>query len=95
MNKPRAYFDQLDERIIAQMAGYGITLLRLSVGLVFLWFGFLKFIPGLSPAEELATKTVDGLSFGLVPHVLRPQISVFSTDIALRFGKTVDDYSDK
>lgn len=48
------------------MARNGIFLLRISVGIVFLWFGFLKFFPGLSPAEGLAAKTIVTLSFGLL-----------------------------
>jgi uncharacterized membrane protein YphA (DoxX/SURF4 family) len=33
---------------------------------VFTWFGLLKFFPGLSPAEDLAARTIDLLSFGLI-----------------------------
>ena len=44
-----------------------ITLLRLSLGLVFLGFGALKFEPGLSPDEDLAMATMDELTLGLVP----------------------------
>ena len=40
--------------------------LRLSIGLCFLWFGALKFVPGLSPAELLAERTIAALTFGLV-----------------------------
>lgn len=49
------------------LAGHSIQLLRISLGLVFLGFGALKFIPGGSPAEELVVRTLDRLSFGLVP----------------------------
>lgn len=45
---------------------YSIDILRISLGLVFALFGFLKFIPGASPAEELAMRTVESLSFGMV-----------------------------
>jgi hypothetical protein len=41
-------------------------LLRLALGLVFLWFGALKLIPDVSPAERLAGATIERLSFGLV-----------------------------
>jgi hypothetical protein len=34
---------------------------------VFLGFGVLKFFPGLSPAAELATRTVETLTLGIVP----------------------------
>ena len=42
-------------------------LLRISLGIIYLWFGALKFIPGASPAESLAKETVHLLTFGLVP----------------------------
>jgi uncharacterized membrane protein YkgB len=38
-------FDRFDRRLAALMARYGITLLRLSVGIVYFWFGLLKFFP--------------------------------------------------
>lgn len=47
---------------------YSIGVLRVSLGLVFLGFGVLKFFPGASPAEDLAARTVSTLSFGLVPE---------------------------
>jgi putative oxidoreductase len=45
---------------------HSITVLRISLGLVFLGFGVLKFVPGLSPAEDLAVATVDRLTLGIV-----------------------------
>ena len=39
-------------------------LLRVSLGLIFFHFGFLKFFPDLSPAEMLASQTVMRLSGG-------------------------------
>ncbi|WNJ18784.1 doxx family protein [Pontibacter sp. G13] len=41
--------------------------LAISIGLVYLWFGGLKFIPHLSPAEDLARRTTDVLTLGLIP----------------------------
>lgn len=67
MNKLTTRLDRLDKNLTAHMARHGITLLRLSVGIIFLWFGFLKFFPGLSPAEDLAARTIQVLSFGWVP----------------------------
>ena len=49
------------------MADNGLMLMRLALGVVFLWFGLLKLIPGLSPAESLAGATIEVLTFGLVP----------------------------
>ena len=44
-----------------------INLIAISIGMVYLWFGLLKFFPNVSPAEELAKSTVDQLTFGLLP----------------------------
>ncbi len=41
-------------------------LLTASTGIVYLWFGALKFIPNLSPAEHLAQDTIHELTFGLL-----------------------------
>ena len=59
-------FDALDARITSWMARHGLPLLRISLGVVFLWFGALKFFPGLSPAQDLAARTIEALSFGTV-----------------------------
>jgi len=48
-------------------AAHSITLLRITLGAVFFAFGFLKFFPGVSPAEQLAERTTHILTFGLVP----------------------------
>ncbi|MBN2149602.1 MAG: DoxX family membrane protein, partial [Anaerolineales bacterium] len=65
-------FKYLDARITQWMARYGILLLRISMGLVFLWFGALKFFPGLSLAADLATRTIERLTFGLIA----PDVSI-------------------
>ncbi len=41
--------------------------LALSIGIVYFWFGILKFFPELSPAEELASNTISLLTFNLIP----------------------------
>ncbi|MDN5854206.1 MAG: DoxX family protein, partial [Actinomycetia bacterium] len=48
------------------LSRYSVDALRISLGLVFLGFGVLKFFPGLSPAAELATRTVETLTLGVV-----------------------------
>ncbi len=60
-------FDRLDSMITAWMARHGVTLTRLALGFVFLWFGVIKFVPGWSPAADLAIRTIDRLTLGLVP----------------------------
>ncbi|MBC8503918.1 MAG: DoxX family protein [Anaerolineales bacterium] len=66
------FYQRADDRITNFMRLYGITFMRVSLGIVFLWFGILKFFPGLSPAHELATRTIELLTFGLVP----PNVSI-------------------
>lgn len=58
--------EPIDIRITSWMARHGILLLRLSLGIIFTWFGALKFVPGWSPAASLATRTVERVSFGAV-----------------------------
>ncbi|WP_258364858.1 doxx family protein [Arenibacter sp. ARW7G5Y1] len=43
-------------------------MLSISIGIVYLWFGFLKFFPGLSPADLLAKQTISLLTFDLLPE---------------------------
>lgn len=59
-------FSRVDRIITHWMARNGVTLLRLSLGIVYFWFGFLKYFPDLSPAEGLASRTINVLSFGLI-----------------------------
>ena len=47
----------MDPLIAGWMERNGIRLLRVSVGLVFIWFGALK-TAGISPAQELVARTV-------------------------------------
>jgi uncharacterized membrane protein YphA (DoxX/SURF4 family) len=60
-------FTRVDVRLTSWMARHGIAILRVSLGVVFLWFGALKFFPGLSPAQDLATRTMGLLTFGWIP----------------------------
>lgn len=61
-----AELDPIDRRITGWMARHGIGLTRLALGVVFLWFGALKLIPGWSPAEELASRTIQRLTFEVI-----------------------------
>ncbi len=44
-----------------------VNLVPICIGVVYVWFGVLKFFSGLSPAEELAKNTIDQLTFGIIP----------------------------
>ena len=49
--------NDLDILITDFMSRWGITLLRYSIGIIYIWFGILKPF-GLSPAQELVENTV-------------------------------------
>ena len=50
-------YDELDLFITKFMSKWGITFLRYSLGVIYIWFGILKPF-GLSPAQELVENTV-------------------------------------
>ena len=76
--------DRLDRRLTRLMADHGLTLLRVALGVVFLWFGALKLVPGMSPAEDLAGRTIETLTFGLVPpSIAVPVLAVWECAIGL------------
>ncbi len=43
------------------------NMMPIAIGIVYLWFGALKFFPDISPAEDLAKTTIHELTFGLIP----------------------------
>ena len=77
-------FNRVDKKITNFMARYGILFLRVSLGLVFFWFGILKFFPGLSPAQDLATRTIEVLTLGTItPGISIYLLAVWETLIGL------------
>jgi uncharacterized membrane protein YkgB len=50
-------FERIDRAIAGWMDRWGLLLLRVSLAVVFAWFGALKLL-GLSAADDLVTKTV-------------------------------------
>jgi uncharacterized membrane protein YkgB len=80
----RESFDGVDVRLTRWMARHGIAALRVSLGVVFLWFGALKFFPGLSPAQDLAARTISALTLGLVsPTVSVPVLAAWECAIGV------------
>ncbi|MDT7711908.1 MAG: hypothetical protein QOG46_597 [Pseudonocardiales bacterium] len=57
------------QRFEAWLTHYSISILRISLGLIILGFGVLKYFPGVSPAENLVKTTTHVLTFGLVPNM--------------------------
>ena len=67
MKNLRSKLHRAETRFTTWLVAHSLWLLRVSLGAIFLLFGVLKFVPGLSPAQGLATQTTDVLSFGMVP----------------------------
>jgi uncharacterized membrane protein YkgB len=75
---------QTDVRLTEWMARRAVTLLRCNLGVVFFWFGVLKFFPDFSPAADLAARTITTLSFGLVaPGLFLPGLAAWECLIGL------------
>ena len=54
-------------KLNAWITEHAIDLLRISIGIIYIWFGALKFFPQLSPADQLAKDTIHLITFGLIP----------------------------
>ena len=64
--------NRIDQRIAGVMEKYGVLLLRISLGVIFFWFGLLKLI-GVSEANELAARTV----YWIRPDVFIPILAIW------------------
>jgi uncharacterized membrane protein YkgB len=73
------FYEKTDRSITQWMARYGLTILRIGVGVVFIWFGALKLVPGLSPAEELVRNTV----YFLNADIFQPILAIWEIVIGL------------
>lgn len=76
MNK---WFDQLDKALTRWAARYALDIVRIGLGIIFLWFGALKLFPGMSPAEELVRNTI----YFVDPDWFIPVLAVWEMAIGL------------
>ncbi len=84
MDTRQSWFDRTDRAVTAWMARHGIFILRVSLGAVFVWFGAVKFVPGLSPADGIATRTMQVLTAGTIgPEVTRPVLAAWEVLIGV------------
>lgn len=59
-------------------------LLRISVAIIYIWFGALKFFPDVSPAEELAKNTMSILTLHHISNpILYITLAVWETLIGI------------
>ena len=73
--------EQVDKTVVRWLARHGITLLRISVGVIFVWFGALKLIPGASPAEPL----IRALMPDFIDNLIVPVIGLMEVVIGLGY----------
>jgi uncharacterized membrane protein YkgB len=55
----------LEHNVYALMARSGVTITRVALGIIFLWFGILKFLPTTTPIDLLAERTLTMITFHL------------------------------
>ena len=70
--------ERFDERLRPFLARVGVPLLRISLGIVFVWFGLLK-VFDVSPVSELVAKTI----YWFDPDVVVPALGVFEVFVGL------------
>lgn len=77
-------FSRFDKSVTEWMAKTGLRFLRISIGIIFTWFGVLKFFEGLSPAEGIAVRTIDTITFGLLEeNIILYGLAVWETLIGI------------
>lgn len=81
LNRLTRRFDGFDQTMTRFMARHGVTLLRISIGIVFFWFGALKLVPELSPAENLIRQSITFFSMDW----FLPVLAVWEMVIGLGF----------
>ena len=84
MDTVKSVFNTIDTTITRWMADNAVQFLRISLGIVFLWFGVLKFFPGFSPASDLAAQTIGTLTIGSIsPNTALLVLAVWESFIGL------------
>lgn len=80
LSQLRTFYEKTDIQITSWMAKYSLPALRFGLGLIFVWFGALKFVPGLSPAEGLVRNTI----YFVDPDIFMPILALW--EVAIGFG---------
>ncbi|MFP4621951.1 MAG: DoxX family membrane protein [Bacteroidales bacterium] len=73
MRLPRNKLDAIEASVTRWSSANGIRILRISIGVIFLWYGALKLFEGMSPAEDLAVNTIEIITF----HLLSPKTIIY------------------
>ena len=78
--------DRMDQKVIGFMSSYAILIIRISLGIVFVWFGLLKVV-GISPVFDLASQVV----YWLPPELFVPLLGIWeiAIGVGLLLGKAL------
>jgi uncharacterized membrane protein YphA (DoxX/SURF4 family) len=81
-----SFVDRVDRALIPFLRRVSVPVLRISLGLVFVWFGLLKIFQ-VSPVSELVARTV----YWVDPDVVVPALGVFEVTVGtlLLFGRAL------
>lgn len=79
INYLRVMYDRADEKAIELMTSQGLRLVRISLGIIFLWFGLLKLI-GVTPVANLVQVVI----YWIPATVSVPLVGLF--EMILGFG---------
>ena len=78
-------FDQTEQQVTRWMSKNGITLLRLTLGIVYLWFGGLKLI-GKSPLNQVVKDTTPIIPRNLAVPVTGVMEVIIGLGLVSRFA---------
>jgi len=79
-----AQLDAFERRAVRWMQAHCVLVMRIALGVVYLWFGVLKFFAGASPAEHIAGETMYAITFHAVPtSVSMPMLGAMESIIGI------------
>jgi uncharacterized membrane protein YkgB len=73
--------DLFDRFVVWTMDTVGIKFARLSIGVIFIWFGGLKVVGEVSPAYDLVAATV----YWWTPEIIVPLLGIWEVAIGVAF----------
>lgn len=78
-------YERIDDAIIGFLRNYAVTVLRVALSIVFIWFGALKLI-GRSPVADLVADTVAVIPQGLIVPAMGVAEVAISIGLLLGIG---------
>lgn len=85
MDRVARRLKRFDEVFIDFIKPRSILFLRISIGLIYVLFGILKFFPQYSPAEQLASDTISMMTLGIISDSLALNLLAI-VEVGIGFG---------